>query len=329
LRLTGSVVAAIAVLATAACTSSSSKKEGGSNAAGGTSALHIGVIQIASATVLDDTVAAFKKSLAAQLAPRRVSFDVKNAQGDQSLIASIARNFAESDDDAYAAIGTPAVVALAEQVRSKPIFAIAMGDPVGSKVARTLAHPGGNVTGSTDYVDPALLLKQIMTIAPAPKRIGTIYDPSNQNMRVWVAALRTASKASGVRVVESTISGAGDIAAAARSLTGRVDIELIGPDATVFAGLPIIGSTARANKLPVYVIGGDVTTPGIFASLGPNYPTVGALAASAAARVLRGTPAGDVPFGAPKGIEFTVNKQTMAGLGITLPAAIAKTATVQ
>jgi putative ABC transport system substrate-binding protein len=295
-----------------------------------TGTLHIGVLQMASAAVLDQTVSAFESELRAKLAPRQVDFDLKNAQGDQSLITSISRSFVESNDTAFAVIGTPAVISLSRMVKTKPIFAVAMGDPVGAKVAKSLAQPGGNVTGSTDYVDPALLLEKVMAITPAPKRLGTIYDPSNQNLQVWVKALHAAAaKYPGLTIVETTVSGAQDVPTAARSLAGRVDAEMIGPDVTVFSGLAAVGSTAKANGLPVYVIGGDSTTAGILASIGPDYPTVGRLAGDAAARVLQGTDAGEVPFGQPTGVTLTVNKATLSRLHVTIPQSILASATVQ
>jgi len=324
----GTALVAVAMAASlAACGSSGS---GANDKTASPKSLKIGVLQIASAPVLDSITTAFEKQLSARFAPQEVSFDFKNAQGDQSLVTSITRTFAESDADGFAAIGTPAVISLAQQVKDKPIFALAMGDPVGAKVAKSLTKPGGNVTGSIDFIDPAELLKPIMEINPEARRIGTIYDPSNQNMRVWVAALKNAVGAyPGTKVVESTISGAGDTASAARSLAGRVDIEMIGPDATVFSGLAVVGSSALGNKIPVYVAGGDVTVPGILASLGPDYSIVGKLGADVAYKVLSGAKAADTPFALPATVEIAVNRSTLKALGITLPADIAKKATIQ
>ena len=181
----------------------------------------VGVLQIAEAAVLDDIVAAFQDRLTQELAPATVDFDLQNAQGDQSLIASLARNFAASDADAFAVIGTPAVIAMAQQITDRPIIAIAMGDPVGAGVAESLEAPGGNVTGSIDYVDPAIILEQLLTASPAPRRLGTVYDPSNQNMQVWVADLTAAVEAEGdLELVEATISGPGDVATARAASTG-------------------------------------------------------------------------------------------------------------
>ncbi|WP_433297246.1 ABC transporter substrate-binding protein [Pseudonocardia sp. CA-142604] len=291
---------------------------------------HIGLLQIAPAAVLDATVRSFQDELSRSMAPKPVTFDVIDAQGDQSRIASAARDLAGSADDALAVIGTPAVIALARQETHRPVIAIAMGDPVGAGVAESLDWPGGNVTGSVDYVDPAWLLNPIMTVRPAPTRLGTVYDPSNQNMVVWIDALRRAVAAHpGLQLVEATISGPADVASGARSLVGRADAVLVGPDAAVLAGLPAVGSTVGGAGVPVYVSSGGASVDGVLASIGPDYPAVGVLTGRVAATVLLGTPVGEVPFGRPTGVQFVINKKTMDALDLSFPPAILGTATVR
>jgi putative ABC transport system substrate-binding protein len=306
---------------------------GSSSAGSGSEApdsFDVGVLQIAEAAVLDDIVAAFQERLTEELAPATVDFDLQNAQGDQSLIASLARDFAASDADAFAVIGTPAVIAMAQQITDRPIVAIAMGDPVGAGVAESLEAPGGNVTGSIDYVDPAVILERLLRASPEPRRLGTVYDPSNQNMQVWVADLTAAVQAEGdIELVEATISGPGDVATAARSLDGRVDAILIGPDATVIGGVEAVGAAAASAAIPLYVAGGDASIDGILASIGPDYPVVGELAAEAASTVLEGAPPGEVPFGEPTGVVLQINQATLDALGVTFPADVLEDATVQ
>jgi len=136
--------------------------------------ISIGIIQIAQVEALDEIVGAFEDAVTAGMAPAEVAFDVQNANGDQSLIASLARDFASSGHDAFAVIGTPAVIALAQQETERPIFALAMGDPVGAGVAGSIDEPGGNVTGSVDYVDPATLIDELVAIDPDLSSVGTI-----------------------------------------------------------------------------------------------------------------------------------------------------------
>jgi putative tryptophan/tyrosine transport system substrate-binding protein len=291
--------------------------------------VRVGVLQIAQAALLDSTVARFQERFTQLAAPRQVTFDVQNAGGDQSLVASITRNFARSDYDMFAVIGTPAVVALAHQVTDRPVIAIAMGDPVGAGVAQTLDRPGGNITGSTDYVEPAALLPTLQAATPRPARIGTVFDPSNQNMAAWTQALHAAARDAGLEIVDATISGPGDVSSAARSLVGRADAVLIGPDATVVAGLDAVGAVAAQAHLPTYVIGGEATTAGILASLGPDYAQVGAQAAEAAMRVLHGTPPAEVPFTRPQGVQLEINGAVQAALGTTFPPDVQSAATVR
>jgi putative ABC transport system substrate-binding protein len=322
------LTAGVLAVAVAACGASGGDP---SPAGSGTpDSFEVGVLQVAEAPVLDDTVAAFQRRLAEELAPATVDFDLRNAQGDQSLIASIARVFAGSDADAFAVIGTPAVIAMAQQISDRPIIAIAMGDPVGAGVADSLEAPGGNVTGSIDYVDPAIVLGELLKASPAPRRLGTVYDPSNQSMQAWVADLTAAVEAAGdLELVEATISGPGDVATAARSLDGRVDAVLLGPDPTVAGGLEAVGAAAASGAVPLYVAGGDASVDGVLASIGPDYPLVGELAAEVAATVLEGRPPGQVPFGQPTGLMLQINQATMDTLGVSFPAEVLEEATLQ
>jgi len=321
LAVTAAAIAATAAIGLTACSS-------GSTADADDKTLHVGVFLVAQAQLLDDVEAAFEKAVKKGLGDTKVVFDVKNANGDQSLITSISRDLASSDDDAFAVIGTPAVIALSEQVKDRPIFALAMGDPVGAGLAKSLEKPGGNVTGSIDYVEPALLLEKILAIQPDLATIGTVYDPSNQNMQVWTKGLDAAAKDAGLTVSEATISGAADVAQAARSLDGRSDAILIGPDATVIAGIDAVTSVATGSKIPLYVAGGDASVTGVLASIGPNYPELGTLAGQSAAKVLLGADPASTPFAVPSGLDLVINGKTRDAIGITIPKDLLDTATV-
>ncbi|MDT3444645.1 ABC transporter substrate-binding protein [Pseudofrankia sp. BMG5.37] len=313
------VIGMIGVSAAAGCGSSPGPE---SSSAPGSAAVKVSIFEVAQADVVTTLETAFKKELAARLAGRPVSFDVTNANGDPSLIQSIARNLARSDASLIAVIGTPAVIAMAQQDKTHPIIALAMGDPVGGKVADSLDHPGHNVTGTIDFVDPAKLLDELAKVTPQPRRIGTIYDPSNENSQVWVAQLRAATKARpGMSLVEATVAGAGDVQSAARSLIGRTDTILVGPDAAVASGVAAVGAVALSNKIPLYLTSGDAATTGVLATLGPSYADLGAASAGVASMVLDGAKPADTPFGRPGALEWGVNRSTLGTLGVALPPA--------
>ncbi len=332
------VILALVVSLLAACSSASTPTSAGASGADPATATtvsaaepyKVGVFLMVSAALLDEMIGGFEDEFLAAtgLGPDEVVWDVRNAQGDASLIQSIAREFADSDMDMFAVLGTPAVLALTALEKERPIIAIAMGDPVGAGVAESLDAPGGNVTGSIDYVEPALVLDEIAKVSPPLARLGTVYDPSNQNLQVWVADLEEAVAEAGMTLETATVASSADVSAAARSLVGRVDGILIGPDGIVTGALPAVIEAASSANLPLYLTGGDVSMTGVLATLGPDYPDLGAMAAEAAAAVYEGTDPGEVPFGRPEAIEWGVNSATVEALGVTIPDDVLSAATV-
>jgi putative ABC transport system substrate-binding protein len=324
--LAGLLLLAAIVAGCGSSSSSSSSATGeGSTTASATEAggdpVKVGILQIAQIEVLDQTVAAFEAGMKKSLAPREVEFELKDAQEETSLIAAISREFVGSDDDMFAVIGTPAVIALAKEETERPIIAIAMGDPVGSKVADSLTKPGTNVTGSIDFIDPSEILSEIEAVTPAPKKLGTIYDPSNENSVVWVKALKEAvAETPGLSLEEATIGSTEDINAASRSVAASSEAILIGPDAKVYSGMPAVIAAAEGEGDQLYVIGGE-PAEGVLAAIGPNYPTLGTHTGELAAEVAAGADPATTAFVKPESVEWAVDQATAAKLGVKLPAA--------
>lgn len=287
-------------------------------------AVSLGVFEITDGAVFDEITAGFVDGFLTStgLASVDVELVEANAQGDPTLIQSIARDFAAGDADMVAVVGTPAVIAQAELIEDRPVIAMAMGDPVGAGVAASLDAPGGNVTGSIDYIDPARLLDEVQLVHPDLARLGTVHDPSNQNMQVWMDDLRAATSERGIALVESAASASSEVEQAARALDGRVDVVLTGPDALVIEAIAAVGQVADRAGVPLYTVGADVEVAGVIGSLGPDYREVGRLAGVAAAAVHGGTPVGQVPFGRPGELEWTLDEVEADELGLTIPASV-------
>jgi putative tryptophan/tyrosine transport system substrate-binding protein len=316
----------LALVAATGCGSSS----GGSGGSGSTSttakSVSIGVIEQAEVPVFDEMVAGYREGFAAAagLPLASVKVDIKNAQGDASLIETIARQLARGSYDQFVAIGSPAVIALGKQEKRRPIVTIAMTDPVGAKVAQSLERPGGNVTGTSDQVPPESVVRYLAQLTPRPKRIGTVLDPSNPASAFFLKGIRPLLAQQGMQLVEAPISGAADIAAAARSLGGRVDaIALPGDAVATGAGLPAITAQALAHKLPLVIAAGiDAKTLGILATLSPDDRELGRIAGTEAGRIFRGKgqPA-STPFARIQP-QVAVNPKTEKAIGRTAPTTL-------
>jgi putative tryptophan/tyrosine transport system substrate-binding protein len=319
----GIVCTLVSLLPLAAVACGSPAGSGGAGASAGRCE-RVGVFLIADALAIRDTVRGAKAGLLGTPGVNAavVTFTEKNAQGDAGNMQSIARAMAASDGDMFLVLGSSATIALEQLEKRRPIITLGMGDPMGAKVARSLDQPGGNVTGSTDYLDPAAQLDQLLQVKPVARRIGTVYDPSQPNAVKWVRDFDAATRARGVELVQATAGNSGEIGIAARSLVGRVDALIIGNDANTLAGVAAIAATAKQAKIPLYLNGGDYTVPGVFATLGPDYFEVGRLAGENAGKVCTGRSPGSLAFARPKGVTWGVNTTTMSSLGLTVPDSI-------
>lgn len=330
------VVACLAVLGLAACSASAAHQGGsaqpGSSAGSAVHRARVGIFLLDDSAFVPPVIAGFKQGFlrASKLPAADVTWDVQNANDNDSLVTSMARRFSTSGDDVVAVLGTPAVIALAQLDRQRPpIVAIAMGDPVGAHVARSLTHPGKNVTGTTDFIPPARLLSVLMQARPRPAVLGTIYDSANENMTVWLAALRAsiASTPEAPKLLAVPVQGVNDVAPAVSSLTSRVNALLIGPDAVVAGdALPAVARGALVARIPLYVAGGSLSAKGITATVGANYVQLGAQAGGLAAKIVNGARPATTAFIGPRQLEIELSRSSLRQDGIRFPPALVRSA---
>lgn len=274
---------------------------------------------------------AFKKQFTEKsgLDADEIEWVEKNAQGESGRCQTIARELASSDIDGVAVVGTPCIVAMAAASREIPIFPIAMSDPVGAKVAKSLEEPGTNVTGSTRGTDAAPFLDEILRAEPAPESIGIVFDQSNPSVTGWVDSLEDAVKAAGIDWVGKGVTSADQIPATVRSVVPQVDAVVLAPDGLLATAAPVVASTAQRAKVPVFTSGiGRTDVPGIVAEVGPTFTDMGNTAADIAVSVIiDGKDPREVPFLEPVRLLWTINEESIAEDGLTLPDDILSSAT--
>lgn len=284
-------------------------------------AADVAVFKLVSIELIEDAVNGFTEVVEGSI--DGVSVTVHDAQGQANLFPTIARQIIRDEPDLVAVIGTPAVLATvqaAEQAGSDvPIIFIAMGDPVGAGIADSLENPGKQSSGTVDWIPPGETLASVLDALPQATRIGTVWDPSNQNGRVFHDALAEAvAEGDDLEFVDVSIASPGEVFVAGRSLAGRVDAIVIGPDSAIIQGLPALGGVALEANIPLIITAGDHTTPGVLMGLGVDYGELGRVAGEIAAEVLNGADVATVPIVGPSGVTVSLNEETLAALGIEL-----------
>ncbi|RLB34905.1 MAG: hypothetical protein DRH11_04540 [Deltaproteobacteria bacterium] len=294
--------------------------------------LRIGVINFITHPALDACQKGFMDQMAQEgyIDGKTVQYDISNAEGDMSVVASIAKKFVSQKKDLIFSITTPCTQAVAAATKGTgiPVIFGAMTDPVAAKVAESWERPGGNVTGCSDWMDVGAQVKVVKEIVPGVKVLGTIYNAGEVNSRVQIAELKKAAPGLGIKkIVEVNAASSADVLAAAKSLMGRVDAVWFPTDNIVTSALEALVKVCEDNKVPLF--GSDVNQVkrGVIASCGIDFYELGKEAGKMAKQVLDGRNPAEMPIKKGKMGDLWVNPSAAKRMGITIPQAVMAKAT--
>jgi putative tryptophan/tyrosine transport system substrate-binding protein len=321
-------VALLAAFGVAACGSSDDGGGGGSASPSAspteTKTFKVGITQIVTHPALDATVKGFKDTLAAAgfTEGENISYDLQNAQGDMATATSIADKFASEDLDLVFAVATPTAQAMAKASTTIPIVFCAVTDPVGAGLVKDAEAPEANVTGVSDMQPVQPILDLAKGLNPKLAAVGAIYNAGESNSVFLIKQEKAAAEAMGLKFVEATAGTSSEVKAAADSLVGRVQAITVIGDNTAVSGLEAIIKVCQENKIPLYAGDTDSVKRGAAAGFGFNYEDLGKQAGAQAAKILNGTPVGDVPVEFASNLILATNAKAAEAMGVTLPQAL-------
>lgn len=254
---------------------------------------------------------------------------VDSAKSDPVLARQLAAKHAGQEIDVVVTLGTPSAQSFlpyAIQGRSAHVFS-SVTDPLGAGLVKTLACPGNNTTGVSNFVDVVPQVRLMRAIQPSLRRLGIIYNPGEANAVKMVHRLREVCGSSllpGITLVPQAIVRTTDVAQATARLASRVDAIFISNDNTALSTLPVIAKIAgrQDRPVPVYVSDTDAVPLGALAALGPNQYNVGQQTAELVRAVLKGHRPGTLPVAFPSRCALWINHDAAAHLGVAIPKAI-------
>ena len=231
-----------------------------------------------------------------------VQFDERWTGDNMDLIRSAASNLVELNPDAILANGGRVIPILMGLTRSIPIVIPGVTDPVGRGYVKSLAHPGGNVTGFAlmELSVIGKMLQILKEIAPQISRVTMIYNPDNPAATMYGAALEAAAPPLGIEPTIAHVHGVGDIeraaAAAAERSNGGV---FVAPDVTLYALTEQTVAINAQHRLPAIYSDRNAARLGGLVYYGTNRLELFRRAASYVDRILRGEKPGDLLYEQP------------------------------
>lgn len=292
----------------------------------------IGVTKIVAHAALDADEKGFEAGLASAGFKEgvNITYDRQNAQGDMSKAQAIAQKFVDLKVDLIHTIATPTTQAVQKLVKNIPVVFSSITDPVSAGIVPKDSAPGKktgtNVTGVSDQWPVALQMQTYAKIVPNAKRWGTIYNPAEANSVTHVEAMREAMKKLGLTLIEAKVTSGKEVAQAAASLVGKVDVITITSDNTAVAEFDAIVKVCNEKKIPLFAGDVDSVARGATAAYGLDYYLVGYSAGKKAALILKGSKPGDIPWGPVEKFSMVINQKAAEAQGVTLTPELLKKA---
>jgi putative ABC transport system substrate-binding protein len=256
---------------------------------------------------------------------RNVRIDTRWATGDPAIIRKHAVELAALAPDVILAHGTSTVGPLLQATRAIPIVFPVISDPVGSGFVESLARPGGNVTGFTnfEYGLSAKWLELLKEMAPGVIRAAVLRDAANPAGIGQFGAIQSVAPSLGVEVSPINLRDAAEIERAvtafSASASGGV---IVTASALSVIHRDLIITLAARHRLPVVYFERFFVTAGGLISYGPDQADQYRRSASYVDRILRGEKPADLPVQAPTKYELVINLKTAKALGLDVPQSL-------
>jgi len=247
--------------------------------------------------------------------------------GNAERIRKFASELVALAPDVILTSGSPATGPILQITRSIPVVFVQVADPVGGGFVQSLAQPGSNATGFTnfEYSVAGKWLELLKEIAPGVKRAIVLRNLTTAAGPGQFGAIQAVAPSLGVEVspinVRDAQQDAGEIERAIAAFAHVSNGGLVVTGGSAASREPII-SLAAQHRLPaVYPDRVFVAEDGLIA-YGPDRIDQYRRAAGYVDRILKGEKPADLPVQAPTKYELVINLKTAKTLGLDVPPSL-------
>jgi putative ABC transport system substrate-binding protein len=244
------------------------------------------------------------------------------AGGDYARLPALARELLDLKVAAIVTAGVPPTIAARNASTTIPIVMGTSTDPLGAGLVRSLAKPGGNVTGLSNMAHDVVPkhVEHLLTVAPRLGLLAVLVDKGTASHPGILAAVRRNALARGLEAIALEVGRAQDLEAAIGSLRERRHPGLVVPLGPLFGQLSAeIARQAAALRLPSIAGFSEYPLAGGLMSYGQDLYEQYRRAASYVDKILKGARPGDLPIEQPTVFQLIVNLQTARQLHIVVP----------
>jgi putative ABC transport system substrate-binding protein len=286
----------------------------------------IGVLGATSASAYARQIEAFRQGLRdlGYVEGKNIILEYRWAEGRYDRLPDLAAELVRLKPDLLLTHGTPGTRAAKQATTTIPIVMAVSGDAVATGLVASLAHPGGNLTGSS-FFNPELSAKRlelIKEVLPGLSRVAVFLNPGNPSSDVGFQAMERTARALGLKLQGFNLRGPKEFDTAFSTLVkGRAGALSVYEDAMLIAQARRVADLAARNRLPTIGFS-ELAEAGGLMSYGVNFPDLWRRGATYVDKILKGAKPAHLPVEQPTRFELVVNLKTAKALGLTIPPSI-------
>ena len=258
------------------------------------------------------------------LEDKNVVIDYRWAEGKYDRLSDLASELVRLKVDVLVTHGTPGALAAKRATTTIPIVMTTSADAVALGLVKSLARPGGNITGST-FLVPEMNAKRLEIFKepfPHTRRMAVLVNPDNPAMTPIIHAMEVTARSLGMELQQFPVRGPNEFEGAFSAMTKRrVDAVAVTDEPMFQANADVLAGVARQKRLPSAGFKEFAEAGGL---LGYGVDIIGLFrrAAYFVDRIFKGAKPADLPVEQPTKFELVINLKTAKALGLTIPQSL-------
>ena len=290
-------------------------------------AARIGWLKIQGPRHSPDQLRAFREGMRALglVEGRDYLLEERYADGHEGELPALTAEILGTGVRVIVATSQPSIIAAARVTKAVPIIGRMVDDPVTTGLARSLARPGGNITGiytMTEEMNPKRL-ELLKEVVPSIRRVGVLLRDDFPNVEdaehSWQVAVAAARKLE-LELEALNVRSADDLTGAfEQARASKVGGVMTFRNPTVVTYLKLIAELCRKHRLPAVFDAREYVEAGGLMSYGPDIDATYRQLATYVDKILHGARPGELPIEQPTAFKLVINKRAADTIGIALP----------
>ena len=255
---------------------------------------------------------------------RNIVLDVGWAEGRSDRFEALLVELDGRKPDVIVVASTVGAVAAKKAGITRPVVFVGVSNPIAAGIVKSLAHPGGNMTGLSRGFGGIIgkALQVLKEAVPKAERTGILWN-SVADVQTPHDEAEAASRTLGIKPFSFPVRGPADFGPAyAQMRKERIDSLLVITDPLTLRHRDAIVALSAEKRIPAMYEFAEFAEAGGLLAYSADMPALFARAALYVDKILRGANPGDLPVEQPTKFKLVINQRAAKALGLTIPQSL-------